>query len=218
MSLTDETRYPKPSLLILPDIAILEISKCLVDQDDLLAFSQIGSRFPKLIGGCTSLWTRIIRADPISAYPQMVRIADKLKQELPDACQAKLIYLVARKTKLNMRSGGVRKVCEFSYPDWRGDENLARHIISNDLFGSIVITESTGDQALLNFDFWSTRDLRDLSSSVEFDGQDAKVETVEVFDRTVVVDVGGRQSRNPQYVSIFGLIVECHTHLRSVCS
>ena len=187
------------SLDSLPDRAILAIANHLQSGFDLLRFSNVNSRFRRLINDSTDIWTELVKKGPYSDDPQVLRLANQLKPEFPDACNAKLTYIVVKKTLQNMIASKptARRVCDiFTDPVPLHCPEQAARLYAPDLVGC-VWTSGT-DIRSLRLMVWSSSDQFGLKASVSLegplaDGKPVKVLFVEVFGRIIVVGLG--QSR-----------------------
>ena len=183
----------------LPDRAILAIANHLQSGFDLLRFSNVNSRFRRLINDSTDIWTELVKKGPHSDDPQVLRLANQLKPKFPDACDAKLIYLVVKKTLQSMIASKPtsRRVCDiFTDPVPMHCPEQAARLYGKDLVGCVWTTgKATRSLRLM---VWSSSDQSGLKGSVSLEGPFAngkpvKVLFVEVFGRVVVVGLG--QSR-----------------------
>ena len=178
----------------LPELAILAIAKNLKEVPDLLAFSHVNSRFRKAIGRSGLIWTEFVEKLPLKASPRLLKLANELQAEFPNSCEAKLIYLVLRKTSLNLQTGQARKVEEVSVSgklrSFQYLEDFAT--ISTPDFGGIVWTSATIPR-FLNLNLWRFDHLLALSKSIYLEGDDAHIgviDCVEVFGNIVIAGLG----------------------------
>ena len=176
----------------LPELAVLTVARHLEDINDVVAFSHVNRHYRKTISDCSEVWSKFVKTQPFQPTPKLIRLADKLKPEYPDACRAKLLCLVLIKTRKNFQNGECLKVDELPF---RSVQESYKVILSSDLVGVVWLPRY--DQAYLHFQIWRYDDQKSLAVSFDLRGDEAEGESVsneisnlEIFGNVVVVGLG----------------------------
>ena len=173
-----------------PELVILAIAKRMTSPEDLVALSQVNSRFRNVIGNCSEIWTALIKEQAISVDANILRLAAKLKNKFSFACEAKLAYLVIRKTQQNIKAGEIRPVCNITSDKVPG---LNVQLVKSSDFVGCVWAMKLSRVGRLCLKVWSPSDQRCLDLSKDLGRKSRKVvkiHFVQIFDRIIIVALG----------------------------